>query len=218
MASEFSGRPRLRRGALLIYKSQEANAKPAQRIVFSYNPEQLRRSFATRALQQQPERTAAARADVLRVGGPPVETITMSVVLDAADQLAEPLSNVEAVEHGLLPQLAQLELLQYPASANVTEVERQAEAGAVQVAPSDVPLVMLAWGDSRIVPVRLQSFAVTEERFDPRLNPIAAKVELGLQVLTYMEFPRKSAARESFIAHQKEQERLAGLLSGGSGS
>jgi hypothetical protein len=218
MASEFTERPRLTKGALLIYESQEANAKPAQRIVFSYNPEQLRRSFATRAPQQQPERTAAARADVLRVGGPPVETITMSVVLDAADQLAEPEAHLAVVEHGLLPQLAQLELLQYPASAGVSKIERQAEQGAVEVAPADVPLVMLAWGQTRIVPVRLQSFSVTEERFDPRLNPIAAKVELGLQVLTYMEFPRKSAARESFIAHQKEQERLAGLLSGGSGS
>jgi len=215
MASEFPGRPRLVRGALLVYESQGVGAKPSQLIVFSYNPEQLRRSFAARSPQQQPQRTAAAREDVLRVPGPPVETITMTVVLNAADQLAEPLANPDVVAFGLHPVLARLELLLYPASARVAQIERQAAQGSVQVAPASVPLVMLAWGGSRVMPVQLQSFSVTEEQFDPRLNPISAKVDLGVRVLTYMEFPRASAGREAYIAHQKKKEQLATLASVG---
>ena len=56
-----------------MFDSQSGGAKPSDVIPFSYNPEQLRRSFATRSPQQQPQRTAAAKADVLRVPGPPVE-------------------------------------------------------------------------------------------------------------------------------------------------
>jgi hypothetical protein len=215
MASEFPGRPRLTKGALLVYDSQDAGATPSQRIMFSYNPEQLRRSFSARAPQQQPQRTAAAREDVLRVPGPPVETITMTIVLDAADALAEPEAHQEVVRNGLNPVLATLELLLYPASARVAEIERQAQQGAVQVAPARVPLVMLAWGDARVVPVQLQSFSVTEEHFDPKLNPIQAKVDLGLRVLTYMEFPRASAGREAYIGYQKKKEQLAQLAGGG---
>ena len=215
MGSEFPLRPVLIRGALLVFDSPSGGAKPSDVIPFSYNPEQLRRSFATRSPQQQPQRTAAAKADVLRVPGPPVETITMTIVLDAADQLAEPLLNPDVVAFGLHPVLAKLELLLYPSSSRVAQIERQAAQGAVQVNPANVPLLMLVWGDSRVVPVQLQSFSVTEEQFDPRLNPITAKVDLGMRVLTYMEFPRESPGREAYIAHQKKKEQLAALPAGG---
>ncbi len=71
--------------------------------------------------------------------------------------------------------------------------------------------MLLVWGKSRVVPVKLTSFAVSEEAFDTRLNPIAAKVELGMQVLTYMEFTASSIGRDAFIAYQKTKENLAGL-------
>lgn len=216
MASEFTGRPRLLKGALLVYESQDAGAPPSRRIDFAYNPETLRRSFAARSPQQQTQQAAAAREDVLRVPGPPVETITISLQLDATDQLAEPEANREVVQHGLHPALATLELLLYPASSRVSQIERQAAQGEVQVAPSQVPLVVLAWGDARVVPVQIQSFTVTEEQFDPSLNPIRARVDLGVRVLTYVEFPRESAGREAYIGYQKKKEQLAGSA-GGSG-
>lgn len=215
MASEFPGRPRYEKGALLVYDSDEAGAQPSQRIVFGYNPEQVRRTFAARAPQQQPQRPAAAREDVLRVPGPPVETISLSIVLDAADQLAEPDANRPVVENGLHPALARLELLLYPSTARMSEIERQAAQGEVQVAPANVPLVMLAWGRSRVVPVQITSFGVTEEQFDPQLNPIHARVELGLRVLTYMEFRGSSAGRDAYIGYQRRKEQLAQLATGG---
>jgi len=79
------------------------------------------------------------------------------------------------------------------------------------VNPPDLPLVLLVWGKSRVVPVKLTSFSVSEEGYDTRLNPIAAKVELGMQVLTYMEFTDSSIGRDAFIAYQKSKERLAQL-------
>ena len=57
--------------------------------------------------------------------------------------------------------------------------------------------------------MKLTSFAISEEAFDTRLNPIAAKVELGMQVLTYMEFGDSSIGRDAFIAYQKKKEQLA---------
>ena len=62
---------------------------------------------------------------------------------------------------------------------------------------------------SRAVPVQLTALSVTEELYDAALNPIHAKVELGLKVLTYMEFTRESVGRDTFIAHQKRKEELA---------
>jgi len=81
----------------------------------------------------------------------------------------------------------------------------------VQVSPADLPLVLLVWGKSRVVPVKLTSFAVSEDAFDTRLNPISAKVELGMQVLTYVEFTESSIGRDAFIAYQKSKESLADL-------
>ena len=81
----------------------------------------------------------------------------------------------------------------------------------MQVSPADLPLVLLVWGKSRVVPVKLTSFAIAEDAFDTRLNPIAAKVELGMQVLTYMEFTDSSIGRDAFIAYQKAKESLAQL-------
>ena len=69
----------------------------------------------------------------------------------------------------------------YPPSLDAEEIERQARAGEVQVQPANLPLTVLIWGGNRVVPVAVTSFSITEEQFDPRLNPIRAKVDLGLR-------------------------------------
>jgi Contractile injection system tube protein len=207
--SEFPGRPTVQKGALIVYESQAPGAQPSSQIVFQYNPETLRRSFATRSPQRDASKSSAAREDVLSVPGPPVETITLSVELDAVDQLEDAQHSEEVDSSGLFGALAALELLLYPTTAQVSQIEQQAEAGAVQVHPGDTPLVVLAWGASRVVPVQITSLNVSEELFDPALNPVRAKVDLGLKVLTYMEFTRASVGRDTFIAHQKHLEEVA---------
>lgn len=212
---EPTSRPRVVKGALLVYYSQAPGTTPSRQIVFQYNPDGLRRAFATRAPAKDATTSGASKESVLSVPGPPVETITLTVDLDAADQLDDPARHDAVTADGLYGALAALELLLYPASAMISQLEQQADQGAVQVKPADTPLVVLSWGRSRAVPVQLASLNITEELHDPLLNPIRAKVELGLKVLTYMEFTRESVGRDTFIAYQKRKEELAQRWVGG---
>jgi hypothetical protein len=203
-------RPNLQKGALAVYPTHTPGSHPSTHNELQFNPQSKRRSLAHRAPPAPTSgNTGAAKEDVLRVAGPPVETITLTVDMHAADQLAEPDQNAAVAEAGLHPALATLELLMYPPTLSAATIEEQAAAGQVQVNPADLPLVLLVWGKSRVVPVKLTSLAVAEEAFDTRLNPIAAKAELGLQVLTYMEFTDSSIGRDAFIAYQKSKETLA---------
>ncbi len=221
-------RPAVAKGALWVYDTQTVNAQASRKIVFQYNPESLRRSFATRSPAHEPSHSSTAHEAVLNVPGPPVETITMSIELDAVDQLDDQRLRDQVKRTGLRGALAALELLLYPSTARVAAIERQAQRGLVDVHPADTPLVVLHWGAStatqanegstanaRIVPVQLQSLSITEELFDPALNPVYAKAELTLKVLTYMEFTSASVGRETFIQHQKKMEELASAWVGG---
>jgi hypothetical protein len=215
MPSEFPRSPRLLKGALAVFDSQKPGPPP-RIIVFQYNAEQLTRSLASRAAPPEPSDVGAAREDSFRVLGPPVENINLSVVLDAADQLEEPDKNPEVAENGLHPALASLELLLYPPSTQVLLNRNLAQAGKVQVCPADLPLTLLIWGKSRVVPVRLTSFSVNEEAFDPNLNPIQAKVDLGMRVLTYMELKEDTVGFSAYISYQSQKESLARLVRTGS--
>ena len=211
MSSEFPRSPKLLKGALVVFQSQKTGPPPTV-IVFQYNPDQLIRSLQHRAAPPDPSDVGGAREDVFRVLGPPVETITLSVELDAADQLEQPERSPEVVVSGLHPALAALELLLYPASTQVLLNRALAKAGKAQICPADLPLTLLVWGKSRAVPVRLQSFSITEEAFDPSLNPIRAKVELGMRVLTYMELKEDTIGFGAYIAYQTQKEVLARLV------
>jgi hypothetical protein len=213
IVSAFPGRPKAFRGALAVYPDTKPGTAASRVIAFQFNPEQLRRQLAHRTNPPPKEsgNTGSAVEDVLRVTGPPVETIALTIVLDASDQLEMPASNSAVAENGLHPALATLELLMYPPSLAAKKIQEQAAKGAVQVGEADVPLVLLIWGKSRVVPVKLTSFSVTEEQYDTQLNPIAAKVELGMQVLTYVEFPKQSVGREAFITYQQRKESLSAL-------
>jgi hypothetical protein len=210
MVTESPVRPQLLKGALAVYPTHTPGAQPSHVIPFQFNPEQMKRTLAHRAVQApNTGSTGAAKEDVLRVAGPPVETINITVELEAAEQLDDPDRNSAVAEDGLHHALAVLELLMYPSSLTAKTIEQKAEAGEVQVNPADIALVLLVWGKSRVVPVKVTSFSVSEEAFDARLNPIRAKVELGLLVLTYVEFTKASVGRDAFISYQQQKEALA---------
>ena len=194
-----------------MYPTHTPGSQPSTLIIFQFNPESMKRTLAHRAAPAPNQgTTGAAKEDVLRVAGPPLETISITVDMHASDQLEDPDADEPVAENGLHPALATLELLMYPPTLNAQTIEQQAARGQVQVSPADLPLVLLVWGKSRVVPVKITGFSVSEEAFDTRLNPIAAKVELGMQVLTYMEFTDNSIGRDAFIAYQKAKESLAG--------
>lgn len=203
-------RPVILKGALAVYPDHKPGSPPRSVIVFQFNPDTMKRTLAHRAAPAPAAgNSGAAKEDVLRVAGPPLETINITVDLHAAEQLADPDANGSIAADGLHPALATLELLMYPPTLNALAIEQKAAAGQVQISPADLPLVLLIWGKSRVVPVKVTSFAISEEAFDTRLNPIAAKVELGMQVLTYMEFSDSSVGRDAFLAYQKHKEELA---------
>jgi hypothetical protein len=108
--------------------------------------------------------------------------------------------------------LATLELLLYPLPQQARQTQNQARQGAAQVSHADVPLTLLVWGKDRVVPVLLTNFTVTEDGFDPSLNPIQAKVELGMRVLTDLELRQSTLGYDAFLAYQRQKRTLAGQV------
>jgi hypothetical protein len=208
MPSEPTGRPRFLKGALVAYDSQTPGTQPRV-ITFQYNPEQMKRTLEKKAVESKGSSAQASKEDVLRAAGPPSESIQLTIVLDAADQLSEPNQNQAVVKHGLYPILSTLEMLLYPPTAQVRDIEAQAGRGQVQISPADLPLVLLVWGKTRVVPVLLSSFSVSEESFDVNLNPIRAKVDLSLKVLTYLELKKDTIGYDAYLSYQRNKEQQA---------
>jgi hypothetical protein len=183
MPSAFPGSPRLLKGALVVFETIAPT--PTNLIAFQYNPDQVSRTFHAQSRggggASDPRRNSGDTQNVL----PPTESLRLTVELDAADQLEQ--ANPIAVATGLHPTLAALELLLYPPSTDVILGKILSAVGSARVTPAKVPLVLLVWGPLRVVPVRVESVSITEEAFDQLLNPIRAKVELGLRTLTEKE-------------------------------
>ena len=179
MPSEFPGTPRLLKGALVVFETTAP--VPTNLIAFQYNPDQVARRFDQRPVEGGPWWNAGDTQYVL----PPTESFDLGVELDAADQLEQ--ANPVAVATGLHPTLAALELLLYPPSSELILGKILAAVGSARVTPAQAPLVLLVWGPLRVVPVRVESVAITEEAFDQLLNPIRAKVDLRLRTLTDKE-------------------------------
>jgi hypothetical protein len=199
--STFPGSPRLMKGAII---GVDVFNPLASVVVFQYNPDTL-----TRTLQAQTTGGNADRGEALRLKGPPQETIRLDVEIDATDQLEQ--ADAQATSLGIHPTLASLEMLLYPKSALVIANEVLLLAGIIEVIPPEAPLTLFVWGPKRIVPVRVTDFSITEEAFDTGLNPIRAKVTLGLRVLNYHDLGLASAGGALFMAHQVVKEVMATL-------
>jgi hypothetical protein len=204
MPSEFPLSPRTLKGALVVFGAPIP--VPTNLIVFQYNPDTMSRSFrATAPIGDDAQRRRSG--DTARAL-PPVESFTLSVELDAADQLEA--ANPIAIATGVHPALAALELLLYPDSTMVILNKVLAAAGMSLIAPAKVPVVLLVWGLPRVVPVRVTSVAITEQAYDPLLNPIRAKVDLGLQALTEAELRQAGAPFDTLgLVNQIAKEVLA---------
>jgi contractile injection system tube protein len=201
--SSFPNSPRLQKGALI---GLDPINPLASVVVFQYNPETL-----TRTLTPQTSGGGGggqfAPGEALRLTGPPLEEIRLEVVLDATDQLEE--AQPPATQMGIYPQISALEMLLYPKSALVIANEVFLRVGMIEVIPPEAPLTVLVWGSKRVLPVRLTSFSITEEMFDPSLNPIHAKVSLGLRILNYRDLGLLSPGGALFMAHQLAKEVMA---------
>ena len=197
----FPGSPRLIKGAIVGIDSVNPLASI---IVFQYNPGTMTRRLDARSIGGG---EGGDKAEVYRLTGPPKETITLKVEIDAADQLDQ--GNPLAATMGVYPALSALEMLLYPKSETVLTNMAFIEAGNIEIIPPEAPMTLFVWGPQRVLPVRLTSFSVTEQAYDPALNPLRAEVDLTLQVLSYSDFQVSDPGSYIFLAHQIAKEVMA---------
>jgi hypothetical protein len=192
--------PRLLKGGLVLV--DPGTSRVLRVIALQYNPDSV-----TRSLQVQAVKEGGDRSEALRLKGPPIETIKLDAEIDATDQLE--LADGTAIEIGLHAQLAALEILVYPTSAQLTANNALSQAGTLEIVPMEAPLMLFVWSAQRVVPVRITDFSITEEAFDPTLNPIRAKVSLGLRVLSIDDLGFAHKGGGLFMSYLQNKELLA---------
>ncbi len=199
----FPGSPKLINGGIVLLDAD--NGAMLRIIAFQYNPDTITRSLSAQSVAVDGQN----RSEPLRLKGPAVETFKLEAELDATDQLEFPDQNPVAVSVGLLPQLAALETIIYPSSQTILTNHQLASQGTLEITPMEAPLALFVWSSKRFVPVRITELSITEESFDPNLNPIRAKVSLGLRVLSVDDFPWAHRGTGLYLAYQQQKEALA---------
>lgn len=207
--SSFPNSPRLVRGGIVTLDPDTVALQSV--IALQYNPDSLSRTLQIQAVQGAQDGT---RVDALRLRGPAVETIKIEIELDATDQLEFPKQNPNAVQYGLQPQLAQLEMLVNPTVETLISDDNMANSGQLEIIPLEQPLTLFVWSKSRVVPVRITDLSITEEAFDPNLNPIRAKVSMGLRVLNIDDLGFSHPGGRMFMSYLTNKEQLASKASG----
>jgi hypothetical protein len=195
--------PRLLKGGLV--QIDPDTSKVLRVIALQFNPDSLSRSVQLQSTGETGDRTEA-----LRLKGAGVETIKLEAEIDATDYLDDPDSNRAAVDLGIHPQLAALEELVQPRADSLQANDALAASGVLEVLPLEAPLTLFVWSKQRVVPVRVTDLSITEEAFDVALNPIRAKVSLGLRVLSVDDLGFRHRGGTLFMAYLRNKEALAG--------
>jgi hypothetical protein len=200
----FTGSPKLLKGGLALL---DPRTFAVLRVVaLQYNPESVTRTLQPSASGAE---QSGDRLEALRLKGPPVETIKLDAEFDATDALEK--ADTTTATNGLLPLLSALETIVYPTSTSVTDNFQRAGEGVLEVAPVLAPQAVFVFGPNRSVPVRVTDMTITEEAFDPILNPIRAKVSLTLRVLSALDLGLDTRGGGLFQIYHLNKERQAGL-------
>ncbi len=207
--TSFPKSPKLIKGGIVLVDPILAMV---QRIItLQYNPETLTRSFQIQGGGGE----GGDRTEALRLTGPSVETIKLDVEIDATDQMEFPDDNPDTIEYGIHPQLAALETLIHPSSTQLILNNILSHLGTVEILPMETSLSLFIWSKNRILPVRITEFSITEEAFDPSLNPIRAKVSLGMRVLRTDDLGILHAGSSLFMNYLQAKEELMRKDKGG---
>ena len=197
----FPGSPKVLKGGIVLIDPTTAAVKRI--IALQYNPDTLTRTFQIKGVGGE----AGDRSEALRLKGPPVETLKLEAEIDATDQLE--LAEGQATQVGLYPQMAALELIVYPTSDQLSSNNLLAQTGTLEIVAMEAPLSLFIWSRNRILPVRLTEFSITEEAFDVNLNPIRAKVSLGMRVLSVDDLTFDHKGGNLFMTYLRGKEQLA---------
>ena len=200
----LSRSPRTLKGGIVLI---DPRTSAVQRVIsLQYNPDSV-----TRSLQTQGASDGGDQSEALRLKGPPIETIKLDAELDLTDQLEFPEANATATQLGLQPQLAALETIVYPLAATLQSNNALAQSGTLEIVPMEAPLTLFVWSSHRILPVRITDLSITEEAFDPLLNPIRAKVSLGFRVLSVTDLGFSHKGGNLYMAYHLQKERFAAM-------
>jgi hypothetical protein len=206
--SSFPGSPRILKGGIVLLDPDQFTVLPNGIIALQYNPDTLTRTLKIKGIEE-----GGDRSEALRLSGPPVETIKLEAEIDATDQLEA--ADPNTVQYGIFPQLAALETTVYPSSLTLQNNYAQSQMGVLEIMPMMSPYTLFVWSSQRVVPVRITELSITEEAFDPTLNPIRAKVTLALRVLTIDDLYFTDKGGSLYMAYQQQKEGLAKLFQGG---
>ena len=205
----FPDSPRLIKGGIVLL---DPVTGAVRRIIpLQYNPDSLSRTLQVQGAQGG----GGDRSEALRLKGPPVETLKVEAEMDAADDLEFPGLHPDAAQNGLHAQLASLETILYPRSADLLANNALAQIGTLEIAPMESALTLFIWSRKRILPVRITEFSITEEAFDAGLNPIRAKISLGMRVLSVDDLGFDHKGGSLFMVYLQHKERLAALAPAG---
>ena len=186
--SPFPGSPKVLKGSFIRY---DRSAPEGKAIVFQYNPNTI-----VRHIQPSLDKS---------VSGSARESIDMTLELDATDPLEEAGADDLIVQHGLHPVLSALKLL----LEEETEQNQSFFDRLFGRSRRSDQLTLFIWGNARILPVRLTSIKITEEAFDTHLNPIRARVEISMRVLTDADLGRRDRGYQFFIKYRQTTQDLA---------
>ena len=206
--SSFPGSPRLLKGGIALL--DPVNGTVQQILPLQYNPDTLTRSLKIKGVGAD----SGDHIEALRLTGPPTETIKVEAEIDATDNLE--VGDDQTTQTGLHTALATLEMMVYPSSAHLLANNADASLGTLEIVPLETSLTVFIFGPRRIVPVRITEFSITEEAFDPNLNPIRAKLSLGLTVLTVDDLGFDQKGGGLFVTYLQAKEQLASQNKAGS--
>lgn len=204
--SSFPGSPYVLKGGIVLLNPVTLTVQKV--INLQYNPESISRSLQVQGTSGE---GAGHRSEPLRLTGPPIETIKLDAEIDATDGLEQGDQTTSSV--GIQPQLAAMESLIYPASAQLIVNTILSAIGTIEVSPMEAPLTLFVWSKNRVMPMRITDFSVTEEAFDVNLNPLRAKVSLGMRVLSMDDLGMLHPGSALYLSYQMNKERLASLFS-----
>ena len=188
----------------------DPNSGAVLRIIpLQYNPDTLTRSFQIKGVGAD----GGDRIEALRLKGPPVETIKVEAEIDATDQLE--VADSQTTQNGLHPLLSALEVLIYPASTALQDNNATAASGTLEIVAVEAALTVFVFGPKLIAPVRITELSITEEAFDTALNPIRAKISLGLRVLTIDDVGFGEKGGGLFMTYLKAKEQMAAQYKSG---
>jgi hypothetical protein len=182
------------RGALIEYGSDFLGPLPNV-VVFQYNVEELARQFEIHR-RGTDDKVPARQREVHRAHSAPTEGFTLNLRFSAADDLND--GDPIATTFGVGPQLAALEKMVNPVGGLLSGaigavVDTIGDAlsgggggGATRlIPPQQLPRILFVAGLTRVLPVEIKSFSITEKLFDRGLQPIGAEVQVGLEVVTF---------------------------------